>query len=680
MTAQPPRSGTMLALRAAMHARLLLPLSCLAITASCARPEPIPHDDVLPGGHSQLESPELPRLASGPLPDVTHGSGLRGAKVAPLVGPRRITQSILLLAATGEEPSYLSAKAALERLGVPHRTLIATTEALSAAMLTDDVSRCHFSGVIVATSGLGFWNATTAAWESALSPQEWQDLAAFELACSARELVWYGWPSAAFGLEATGEFGVDSAVDGTLSPEGKARFLRVRDTATIPYRHSYGYHARIMDPAATTPLVVTAAGSVLLARHVAPDGREVMVSTVDSSPYLTHAILLEHDLVRWVTRELFVGKRRAYLTAQIDDIFLDNEMWVVGEGNRGTTSFRISGGDLSAFVAWQRARRATLPAGSSFITEMAFNGAGTQTAQYPDSSLVLAARLAGSQLTWLNHTWDHDSMDGMSQAAAAQEVSRNCSLARQMSLHGFRCADLVTPDVSGLGTPAALAGMYEAGVRYVVSDTSITEAIRPGNPGTNPSFNVGRPNPIHAGIYQVPRHPTSIFYDVSTPAAETDEYNTIYRAYWGRDLTYDEILDKDSEFGLFYLLQGDIDPLMFHQANLAAYDANRSLYADWVDAVLAKYLALTDAPIQSLGLAETGAAMKQRGRLDACGLAVTIVESSGPRTLEIAATNACTVPITGLAATSAGSVEMYAGEPTTSIVMAAGQRRSITLP
>jgi hypothetical protein len=77
----------------------------------------------------------------------------------------------------------------------------------------------------------------------------------------------------------------------------------------------------------------------------------------------------------------------------------------------------------------------------------------------------------------------------------------------------------------------------------------------------------------------VPRHPTSIFYDVATPATETDEYNTIYRAYYGRDLSYEEVLDKDSEFGLFYLLQGDIDPLMFHQANLKNYGGGRSLYA-----------------------------------------------------------------------------------------------------
>jgi hypothetical protein len=224
--------------------------------------------------------------------------------------------------------------------------------------------------------------------------------------------------------------------------------------------------------------------------------------------------------------------------------------------------------------------------------------------------------------------------------------------------------------------------MLDAGVRYVVSDTSINETLRPNNPGTNPSFNVGRFNALDNRLYHIPRHPTSIFYDVSTQATERDEYNTIYRSYYGRDLTFAEIIDKDSAFGLFYMLQGDIDPLMFHQANMRRYSSNgqlRSIYADWIDGVLNKYLALTNAPVLTLRETELGTAMKARGAFNSCGITATVVEALTAATLELRTVGACTVPITGLSAAAFGSVENYAGEPTTSVNMTAGAVRTIPI-
>ena len=632
--------------------------------------------------------PRLPHVPSRGLAPVPHHP--RAAVPPPSLahalapGSRRIEQRILLLAATGEEPAYHAAKHALARIGIPFATLIATQEPLVATALTDGASRCHFAGVIIATSGLAYFDAATGSWRSALELDEWQVLADFESACGAREVVWYAWPSPDLGLAPGPEFDSTAAVDARLTAAGQTFFRRVNADAVIPYRGAWGYRAAIADPATTTALVVADGGGVLVALRTAPDGRETLVSTADSNPYATHGLVLEYDMLRWLTRGLFVGKKRAYLSAQIDDVFLDNDMWVVGEGNEGTTQLRITGADLDAFVRWQTARQATLPPGSTFITDMAFNGAGTQVSHYADTSLLRVARRAGRKLAWLNHTWDHENMDAMGTADARAEVAQNCELARTLLLPGFRCTELVSPEVSGLTNPAALRGMLAAGVRYTVSDTSVTEEVRPGYPGDNPSFNVGRFNPIDARMYHVPRHPTSIYYDVATPEAEADEYNSIYRDYFGRDLTYDEVIDNDSAFGLFYLLQGDIDPLMFHQANLARYvdgdGRTRSLYADWVDAVLGKFLALTSVPVLTVRLADTGVAMKQRGELDACGATATIVEAGAGASLELRTAGACTVPITGLAAPSAGGVEVYAGEPTTSIPMPAGGVRTIALP
>ncbi|CAN5694519.1 hypothetical protein BH11MYX3_BH11MYX3_20260 [soil metagenome] len=664
-------------------------LGALLFSACTASDDPIEGNQ----GEHAYAPPELPRLPSTPLGQLTHGATARVRAVetnvmpdgsARVSGNRRITQKVLLLGATGTEPAYLAAKAALDRLGVPYRALIAANELVTGPLLSDGISTCNYSAVIIGTSSLGYVDPS-GAWASAMEPGEWQELADFEAACSAREVVWYGWPGAEFGLAPGAAFDSNAAVDAKLTVTAQNLFKHVKKTATIPYRHSYGYRATIADPTNTQALITTSDGSVLLATHTGVDGRESMISTVDSSPYLTHSIVLEYDFVRWVTRGMFVGQKRSYFAPQIDDLFLANDMWSTTlHANDPATQYRIVGNDLQSFAGWQTARKNGLPAGSTFKTYLAFNGVGTTTSEYTDTTLLTAARANASKLAWMNHTWDHENLDAMSKADARIEVSKNCQRAFALGFQGFNCAELVTPDMSGLGNANAIQGMLDAGVRFVVSDTSITEVLRPGNPGTNPSFNVGRYNPINARLYHVPRHPTSIFYDVSTPETETDEYNTIYRSYYGRDLSYAEILDKDSEFGLFYLLQGDVDPLMFHQANLRRYNpgalAARSIYGDWVDAVFTKYLAFFDAPVLTLTQAQIGNAMQARGKFDSCGLTATIVEGATARSLVLSATTGCTIPVTGLSAPFYGQVQTYAGDSTTSVVLGAGQVRTVPLP
>ncbi len=657
--------------------RLVLALSLA--TAACANDfstnDRSHHDRI-------VELPaELPRLPSHALAFVPHGTLERQASssfVPGFAGPRRIAQKVLLLTATGTDPSFLAARDALKRIGVPHQAVIATQQEITASLLTDGASSCYFNAVIYATSGLGYLDTTTGNWQSALSATEWTALTDFEQSCSAREAIWYAWPSPDLGLSFVSSFAWNEPVTGVV--RDPSFFARVRADAQIPIRNASGYRAAIIDPLITTSLVEDSNGGVLLALHSAADGRQVLVSTVDFSPYLTHALVLEYDMIRWLTRGLFVGDKRAYLAPQIDDIFIDSDMWVVGEGNFGTVQHRLTGTDIDAMVTWQTGFQARLPAGSTFVTEMVFNGMGTLASEYSDQTQVAAAARAGTRLTWLNHTWDHENMDLMTRADARTEVSKNCKKARNLNLNGFSCADLVTPDVSGLNNLAALRGIYDAGARYIVSNTSITEAIQPGSPGTNPSFNVGRANALEPRIYQVPRHPTNVFYDVPSPAAETDEYNAIYRSYYGRDLTYEEVLDKDSEFGLFYLLQGDFDPLMFHQTNLDDYGNGRSLYGDWIEAVATKYLALTSAPILTLGQVTIGQEMQARGKLDVCNVAATVVETTTGKSLELRTTRACTVPVSGLAAPAYGRVETYAGQPITDIAMTAGGVRTIPLP
>lgn len=638
--------------------------------------------------------PELARFPSRPLPALPYGSpGFAGSPLristmqmaAP--GMRRIELKLLLLTATGDEPSYLAARSALDWIGAPYDVLIATATDLVSNLLSNGVDDCYYRGIVIAVGGLPYFDTGTQQWTSALSADEWTILADYERACSARELVWYGFPSADFGLALASSFTSSDAVEAQVTSAGADVFPYVPASAAIPIRDAFGYKATVTDAVA---LIETEDHGVLVASHVAPDGREAMLVTMDSNPNLVHSLVLEYGLVSWVSRGLFIGKKRAYLSPQVDDIFIDDDMWnTVTHRNApdldGVNAFRITGSDLAALVSWQSGFRAALPAGSRYTTAMAFNGVGTLRSVYPDQTPVTAARSAGANLTWLSHTWDHENMDGMTSTAARNEVARNCQLARTYRLNGFSCLDLVTPDMSGLTSAAALNGIENAGARHLSSDTSVTDevaAARGTVPGTNPSFNVGRVNAQDAVIYEVPRHPTNIFYDVATREAEVDEYNTIYRSYWGRDLGYDEIIDVEASFGLHYLLTGDIDPLMFHQTNLDGelVDGTRhSLFGDWIEASVARFTALVEFPIVSLTQRDIAGAMAARAALDACGVAATYVEAGTEATLELHAGDACVVPITGLSS-SAGVVEIYGGVPTTEVAMMAGSTQVIALP
>ncbi|MBO0837526.1 MAG: hypothetical protein J2P28_18735, partial [Actinobacteria bacterium] len=134
-------------------------------------------------------------------------------------------------------------------------------------------------------------------------------------------------------------------------------------------------------------------------------------------------------------------------------------------------------------------------------------------------------------------------------------------------------------------------------------------------------------------------------FDVTTPAEWVAEYNSRYAAEGSRDLTYSEILDRESDAIVRYMLRGDMEPLMFHQANLRSYEPGRSLLTDLIDAVLAKYKQLFALPIVSPTMDELGRRLAARTGWRNAGVVARVV--SGEYVV-LTAERAATVPVTGL--------------------------------
>lgn len=230
----------------------------------------------------------------------------------------------------------------------------------------------------------------------------------------------------------------------------------------------------------------------------------------------------------------------------------------------------------------------------------------------------------------------------------------NNQTAQDLSLTNYSPLNLVTPDVSGLDNPEVMRGAFDAGVRYVVSDAS-----RPGY--GNPAPNLGIRNPHQPAILMIPRHANNLFYNVTNPSQWREEYNCIYRSFWGRDLSYAEILELESDVLLRFLLIGDMDPLMFHETNLRAYDGTRTLLADLLDRILDRYDALFALPILSPAMDDLGRRMAERTAYSSAGVSASITPG---QSITLHAQQAAVVPITGLQTAEA---ETYGGQPTSHI-------------
>ncbi|CAM9641494.1 unnamed protein product, partial [Ectocarpus fasciculatus] len=83
-----------------------------------------------------------------------------------------------------------------------------------------------------------------------------------------------------------------------------------------------------------------------------------------------------HFFNEWATKGIFMGERRFYLAAVVDDLFLATpEFEYDGDMNEAAVSQRCTGEDLTSLLSVQQALNTQYP-GSDIITEFAFNGGG----------------------------------------------------------------------------------------------------------------------------------------------------------------------------------------------------------------------------------------------------------------------------------------------------------------
>ena len=578
----------------------------------------------------------------------------RSAHVAPLtlaapIANAAVDARVLLITANGADAAFAAIQSTLKYLGTPFDVLNATTgPTLTAASLASG-SHGKYQAIFLDLGDLSV-NGT-----SAFTNAEFTALATYEASFGVRRVSLYTSPSADYGLSSNGSVNPStSPISATCTAAGRAVFVGTNCANPVHIDAGFAYPASPTD-AATIPLLVDPAGNVYAATRTYSDGREALALTFAQASHFVSYLELAYGLVQWATRGLFVGERHAYAVPQIDDLFLSSEIY-------GGGIYRITSTDLQAFASWANTTR-TQPLTADFRFAWACNGQGSQS--MPGDTLTAAAVALGPTFSWLNHTWDHANLDGLSYADVRDEFVRNDQYLRGLGLAPYATANAVTPDISGLGSPDAMQAIHDATITQIVSDTSVAGE-------NNPSPNAGLPNALQSSVLEIPRIPSELYYNVSQPTEWIPEYEALRSPTTAVD--YGTIIGTQSDAFLQYLLNGSNDPWMFHQANTRNYDgAGHSLLTDLLDATFAKYGAVATLPLVSPTMDDLAGRVRDRMAFNASGVTATIQAGTS---LTVTVANAATVPVTGLCTPGA---ESYANQTISYLSLAAGQKVTFSL-
>ncbi len=551
---------------------------------------------------------------------------------------------VLVITADGTDSAFDAITSALGLLGTPYDVLDATHgPTLTDATLADG-SHGKYQAVFLDLGDLPVGG------QSAFSDAEWMTLASYEARFGVRRVVLYASPTADYGLQ------IASEVDPSKTPitthctaAGSAALVGANCAVPLTIDIGWAYPATATD-AQTTPLLVDDAGQVLAATRVYPDGREALVLTFAQASYALHTLELGYGLVSWATRGLFIGEHHVYFQPQLDDFLIASAIY------QKPTTYRCTAEDLDALATWQSARRAN-PLLANLRLAWATNAQGASATD----PLTQKAIALGSAFAYISHTWDHADLTVMSYPDALVEFSRNDQTLRALGLQPYATENLVTPGITGLDNPNAMLAAAAAGVRQLVSDTSIAGQ-------DNPSPNAGFCNALVPGLLELPRIPTNLFFDVSLP----DEWATEYAVLLKTTATYDQMIAKESQALAGYLLSGNLDPWMFHQANIRDIGGGHSLLSDLLGAALDRYLAAATFPVLSPTMDELATLVLARMSLDASGVSATISGSQ----MTVTVKNAGRIPVTGLCTKDA---EHYGGQTISHLDLADGGSATFSL-
>ncbi|OUM65893.1 hypothetical protein PIROE2DRAFT_7054 [Piromyces sp. E2] len=543
-------------------------------------------------------------------------------------------------------------------------------------------------------------------WVSALSVDQWAYLEEYEAKNGIRRVVISEDVSANREVELYDPNNWGESLDNQPliveeSSEIQKIFNDARIKITAPLNVNGIYHTRvkIVDTAITTPFLYYSdhgkKGPVAATITKYSNGREKMSFFFGLGSWSQTSIIINHLWLTWGTRSLFNGFRRVYFTPHIDDVFLGTELI----NSKTDEVYRTTPSDYEKIAKFQKEVLKIMPEGSFYRVELAFNGNGILIyADYNEALKVDAERYvdleyvmepgtgdkrwpmenyqftpsniaafkkdilfnyfnhnvtAQQEFFWSSHTFTHENLDNVCKSDVDNEIRLNIEMAEKLGLTDkeyWSGGSIITPQISGLHNKDALETFRKYGIQSATGDLSRTAICNLENPYL-PFYTTLESSNLE-GFPVIPRTPTEIYYFCSTKEEDTWMYNQLYNSYYGRDSTFAELLERESERTLLLMTKLRHEAHQFHQANLRYYpkegEFGESLLEDWTRSVVKLYTKYVDWPLISVKMDKQAETFIERAKLEACGHETKfMVENNKITGISVSASKGdCTVPVT----------------------------------
>ncbi|PYI01133.1 extracellular serine-rich protein [Aspergillus sclerotiicarbonarius CBS 121057] len=666
--------------------------------------------------------------------------------VAPSATPvmaGSIAANILVIARDSASASV--ATSGLNAYGIPFTTLVVPQTGASLPALNGSDGG-NFGGIVVASEVS--YNYGNDSYQSALTTDQWNQLWAYQLAYGVRMVQYDVYPGPNYGASAAGDGCCATGVEQLMS------FTDISDFSTSGLRTGAGvstsglwhYPATIANTTTTKQIAQFAANGTGSATTAAVinnfSGREQMAFFISfDTVWSATSTYLQHAWITWLTRGLYAGYRRVNLNTQIDDMFLETDIY-----KPTNTTFRITPTDLEGIASWLPTINAKMNTGSSYFVEVGHNGngniesaastdsgytecngggieynspadtplewkkpLGTGTNLWPASPTtynwtVACTELDALRVWWttpanrdkfghISHTFTHEEQDNATYADVFKEISFNQAWLKQVELSSakyFTSNGIIPPAITGLHNGDALRAWWENGITNCVGDNTRSALLNQQNdmwPYWTNNVTDG-----FDGMQVNPRFATRIYYNCDTPDCTVQEWIDTS----GASGDFDTLLATEKAEVMRHLLGLHHDPYMFHQANLRNADTSPitingvsgqySIMQAWVETQVQEFVRLVDWPLVTIKHQDMSDSFLARYTRDACKYSLRHTISNHQITgVTVSATgNTCSVPIpvtfpVAPTSTQGFPTEQIGNDPLTVWVQLSGSPVSFTL-
>lgn len=298
------------------------------------------------------------------------------------VAPTATSLSNTQLVLARDAASGFSGIAGFKAYGIPYQLIIVPSAGITLPTLnTADNQTGNFGGIVVLDEVSYDYNGT---WKSALSTDQWNSLYTYQTQFGVRMVRLNVYPGATFGV------GLASPSGSGCCNAGVEQYMRINDTSAFPTagliagqnvttQGLYHYPAVItdssiakafasFDPSSDGSFTTQTTAAVI---NTFGTRQQMVWFTSWAVEWSATSAYAQHAFVNWITRGLYLGRRRIYFNTQIDDVHLITDIYYPA-GNQ----YRCTTADLAAHVTWQQNIRSRLPAGSNYTVELGHNGNG----------------------------------------------------------------------------------------------------------------------------------------------------------------------------------------------------------------------------------------------------------------------------------------------------------------